>query len=98
MKCNGSPLGDPFSVRPLAGSSPVRRFCDPALGQKDNKHPDMQNDVVAHFNDGEEMVGLSNAFLPNRSFFSTLPIDAESNNVRVLGNRDVVSSIRPRAE
>lgn len=53
--------------------------------------------IRIRFRDGEEMVGLSNAFPPTRSFFFTMPI-AKSNNVPVLVNRDAVSSMQQRAK
>jgi hypothetical protein len=54
--------------------------------------------IRIRFRDGEEMVGLANAFPPTKSFFFTMPIDAKSNNRRVLVNRDAVSSMHSQAE
>jgi Family of unknown function (DUF6982) len=45
------------------------------------------------FADGEVMVGLTIRFPPNRPFFYVLPADPESNNLRMLVNRDAVSSM-----
>ena len=49
--------------------------------------------VRVRFSDGEELVGLMNRFPPNTSFFFVLPIDPESNNIRVLANRAFVDEM-----
>jgi hypothetical protein len=45
------------------------------------------------FEDGETMVGLTNRYPPNRTFFFILPVDPESNNIRMLVNRDAVTAM-----
>jgi hypothetical protein len=47
------------------------------------------------FLDGEELYGLMNRYPPNRPFFFVLPVDPQSNNVRILVNRDAVGTIEP---
>ena len=51
--------------------------------------------VSLQFPDGEVMVGLTNRFPPNRPFFFVVPVDKESNNIRVLVNRSAVKKIEP---
>ena len=51
--------------------------------------------VRIKFRDGEEMVGLTNAYPPTRALFFALPIDASSNNTRILVNRDSIASMSP---
>ncbi len=50
--------------------------------------------IEVTFHDGERFVGLTNRFPPNRPFFFVLPIDAKSNNIRVLVNRFAVETIK----
>ena len=45
------------------------------------------------FEDGEVMVGLTIRHPPNRPFFYVVPVDSESNNIRMLINREAVVSI-----
>jgi hypothetical protein len=47
------------------------------------------------FVDGEELYGLMNRYPPNRPFFFVLPVDPQSNNIRILVNRDAVRTIEP---
>jgi hypothetical protein len=49
--------------------------------------------VELTFADGERMVGLTNRATPNRNFFFVLPVDAKSNNIRVLVNRSALKSV-----
>jgi Family of unknown function (DUF6982) len=43
--------------------------------------------------DGEEIVGMTNSFPPVRPFYFVLPVDPESNNIRILVNAEAVRSI-----
>ncbi|HEV8580537.1 MAG TPA: hypothetical protein VGX68_15830 [Thermoanaerobaculia bacterium] len=45
------------------------------------------------FEDGEVMVGLTIRYPPNRPFFYMLPVDPESNNLRMLVNGDAVAGM-----
>jgi hypothetical protein len=51
--------------------------------------------VSLQFPDGEVMVGLTNRFPPTRPFFFIVPVDAESNNIRILVNRVAVKKMEP---
>lgn len=51
--------------------------------------------VSLQFPDGEVMVGLTNRYPPNRPFFFVVPVDPESNNIRVLVNRSAVKKMEP---
>ena len=79
-----------FFVRSLEGDST----------HDENRTPDPQDlrsrgsKVVAlTFEDGEVMVGLTNRYPPNRPFFFILPVDPESNNLRMLVNHGAVTSM-----
>jgi len=47
------------------------------------------------FADGEELIGLMNRYPPLGNFFYMLPVDLESNNIRILINR---ASVKGMAE
>jgi hypothetical protein len=51
--------------------------------------------VVLVFQDGEKLGGLMNRYPPNRPFFFVLPMDPQSNNIRILVNRDALAEIKP---
>lgn len=51
--------------------------------------------VSLQFPDGEVMVGLTNRFPPNRPFFFVVPVDPQSNNIRILVNRSAVKKMEP---
>ncbi len=47
------------------------------------------------FSDGEELGGLMNRFPPLGAFFFMLPVDPQSNNVRILVNREAIATMQP---
>jgi len=49
--------------------------------------------VSLQFADGETMVGMTIHYPPNKPFFYLNPVDAKSNNVRILVNRSAVTSM-----
>jgi len=49
--------------------------------------------VKLTFVDGEPLHALMNRFPPNRPFYFVVPIDAASNNERILVNRDAVVAV-----
>ncbi|MFG0252164.1 MAG: DUF6982 domain-containing protein [Phycisphaerales bacterium JB038] len=51
--------------------------------------------VELTFADGERIVGMTNRYPPNRAYFYVVPVDAASNNVRILINRAAVTEHRP---
>ena len=51
--------------------------------------------VEVAFADGERLGGLMNRYPPNRPFFFVLPMDPESNNIRILVNRDALAELKP---
>jgi len=46
--------------------------------------------VTLRFADGEEIVGLTIRYPPNKPYFFVVPVDPGSNNLRILVNRDAV--------
>jgi hypothetical protein len=50
------------------------------------------------FADGETMVCLSNGTPLNRPYFFVVPVDARSNNLRILVNQAALVSIEMPAE
>lgn len=53
--------------------------------------------ITVRFADGEEVVGATNRYPPNRPFFYVVPVDPRSNNVRILVNRAAAVSISDAA-
>jgi len=51
------------------------------------------NLITIHFQDGEQLVALSNSPTPRGEVFFVLPVDPGSNNVRILINRKAVARI-----
>lgn len=49
--------------------------------------------VQVTFDDGEQVVGFTNRFPPNRSHYFVVPTDLKSNNVRILVNSAAVRTI-----
>jgi len=54
--------------------------------------------IAVEFKDGEQIVGATNRFPPNRPFFYVTPVDPKSNNIRILINRAAAVRIRPSAD
>lgn len=68
---------------------------DPAHHEDLSPHPDDPRGrgatpVALHFADGEQISGLVIGFPPKRTFFYVIPVDASSNNIRILVNRGAV--------
>ena len=81
-----------FFVRSLEGDSSR----DDAT-ELDPKDPRARGSTVVRltFEDGEQIVGLTNHYPPKRPYFFVLPVDRESNNIRMLINRDAMEEIEP---
>ena len=50
--------------------------------------------IAVIFADGEVIYGLTNRYPPLGNYFYILPVDLESNNIRILINRAAVKTIR----
>lgn len=50
--------------------------------------------IEIQFADGERLGGLANRFPPIGPFFFVMPLDAQSNNIRILINREAVASMK----
>ena len=81
-----------YFVRKLEGNPGYRESAEPHEGDARLRG---SKQVRIKFRDGEEMVGLTNAYPPTRALFFALPIDASSNNMRILVNRDSIASMSP---
>lgn len=79
-----------FFVRTLEGDSTRNETRTP--DPKDLRHRGSRL-VTLTLEDGEVIVGLTIRYPPNRPFFFILPVDPESNNLRMLINRDAVASM-----
>jgi hypothetical protein len=49
--------------------------------------------IELRFKDGERLVAFANRFPPLGAFFFLVPVDAKSNNIRILVNREQVVAI-----
>lgn len=79
-----------FFVRSLVGDSARHESRTPDPQDLRNRGLTL---VRMSFEDGEVMVGLTIRHPPNRPFFFLLPVDPESNNLRMLVNREAVVSM-----
>lgn len=79
-----------FFVRSLEGSPQHHESV-----RVEPKDPRLHGSTVVRlrFEDGEELVGLTNAYPPTRPFFFVVPVDRESNTIRILVNRAAVVAI-----
>jgi hypothetical protein len=83
-----------FLVKDLAGNPEYRESTalEPGDPRRVGARP-----IEVRFRDGETMVGLAPAYSADRPFFFLLPADPQSNNTRVLVNRDAVVSVQERS-
>jgi hypothetical protein len=79
-----------FFVKSLAGESTRHESKEPHVG--DSRLVGARR-VRVVFADGEEVVGLMNRYPPITPFFFMLPIDAQSNNIRILINGAAVKAM-----
>jgi hypothetical protein len=91
MEVKLSDLKALFFVRSLAGNP----------GRHDRRVPDEKDPrgrgmamASLRFADGETIVGMTIRYPPNRPFFFVVPADPESNNIRILVNRDAVVDMK----
>lgn len=50
--------------------------------------------VSLQFADGENLVGMTIRYPPNRPYFFVVPVDSKSNNIRVLVNQAAVTLMK----
>lgn len=81
-----------FFVKDLDGKPGYDETHAPAAGDQRLRG---SRQVEITFADGERLGGLMNRYPPLGPFFFMLPIDPQSNNVRILVNRDAVATMRP---
>ncbi|HEV8356210.1 MAG TPA: hypothetical protein VGQ17_05505 [Gemmatimonadales bacterium] len=79
-----------FFVKSFTGESTRHESKEPRAG--DSRLMGARR-VRVLFEDGEEVVGLMNRFPPITPFFFMLPIDPESNNIRILINGAAVKAM-----
>ena len=60
------------------------------LETEDPRQPGARH-IEVEFGDGERVVGLTVGFPPQGPFFYMLPVDNQSNNVRILVNQAAVA-------
>lgn len=80
-----------FFVKSLAGGHPPRT--DAKEAEKGDTRLVGARRVRIVFTDGEEIVGLMNRFPPITPYYFLLPIDPQSNNIRILVNGRAVRHI-----
>lgn len=81
-----------FFVRSLDGDA--ERNDRSELDPEDRRARGMKI-VRVTFEDDEEIVGLTSHYPVTRQYFFVLPVDQESNNIRILVNRDAMKDIAP---
>lgn len=81
-----------FFVRDFAGKPDYDETHAPADGDQRLRGT---RQVEIEFSDGERLGGLMNRYPPLGPFFFVLPLDQESNNIRILVNRESVAAMRP---
>ena len=52
--------------------------------------------ITVKFADKEAIVGLTNRYPPNKPFFFIIPVDPNSNNIRILINRAAVVAMESK--
>lgn len=80
-----------FFVKDLAGKRGRDDAQAPAEGDQRLRG---SRQVEITFADGERLGGLMNRYPPIGPFFFMLPIDPDSNNLRILVNREAVATMR----
>ena len=79
-----------FLVKSFTGESTHHESKEPQVG--DSRLVGARR-VRVVFEDGEEVVGLMNRYPPITRFFFMLPMDPESNNIRILINGAAVKEM-----
>lgn len=81
-----------FFVKDFAGQ-PAREDIQRAADGDQRLRGSRQLEI--QFADGERLGGLANRFPPVGPFFFIMPLDPNSNNIRILVNRESVAGIQP---
>lgn len=79
-----------FFVRSLTGDATRNDRATPVADDPRSRGATL---VKLGFADGEIIVGMSIAWPPRKPFFFVSPVDPESNNIRILVNRDAVTAM-----
>lgn len=80
-----------YVVKDLAGRPDYREVDSPSPNDPRLRG---SHEVYVLFRDGERLTGLVNGQIPSRQFFFVLPIDPNSNNVRILVNKNAILAAR----
>jgi hypothetical protein len=83
-----------FFVRSLEGNPTHKEARALAPGDARSRGSTL---VTLRFADGEAIIGLTIRFPPNKPYFFVVPVDTKSNNIRILINRDAVTSMEAAA-
>jgi Family of unknown function (DUF6982) len=87
---NLSDLKAVFYVRTLEGNSKYEEDLKPNPEDVRSRGSTL---ITLRFEDGETMVCLTNGLPRNRQYYFVVPVDARSNNIRILVNQAAVVSI-----
>lgn len=90
VEVNLSELKALFFVRSLEGNPAHEERRTPEPGDSRGRGSTF---VSLRFEDGEEMLGMTIRYPPNRPYFFIVPVDTTSNNIRILVNRAAVTSM-----
>ena len=74
--------------------------------KRDDRRTPVDNDmrlkgstlISVRFADNESIVGLANEYPPTKPFFFMMPVDPDSNNIRILVNRAAIVDMNTVAE
>ncbi len=82
-----------YFVKDLTGNSAYDENHDPETGDNRLRGSEL---IDITFLDGEKLGALTNRFPPRGPRFFVVPMDAKSNNARILVNRDAVATMQVR--
>ncbi len=82
-----------FFVRSLDGDAARN---DAGSTDADDSRLKGSSPITVRFADKEAIVGLTNRYPPNKPFFYIMPVDPDSNNIRILVNRAAVVAMESK--
>ena len=91
LQINMAELKAVFYVRSLEGNSQHEENLTPDPEDARSRGASV---VTMKFLDGENMVGLVNGLPGSKPYFFVTPVDASSNNIRILVNQTALVSIK----